>query len=185
MEAEKDSSDGASKIANRGGAAAAAGINLAMRYIQSEDGETIDGIYASEIRRFARGLWQKYLDSQMAPKKWGAANGDINKLYNNEMETAFPELRLCENHWKTTHIATQYYPTWRANAKPTPKQKQPSVKSEPQSDADDRATTSSKRSYTPGNSPSKKRSKREREKKRQPDPPRLSPLSIQVVESQS
>ena len=185
-DAKKDSSQGASRVANRGGAAAAAGVNVAMRYVQFEDGETIDGNHATQIRRYARGLWQKYLDVGMAPKKWGSANSDIDRLYNTQMEAQFPELRLCDNHWKTTLIATQNYPTWRSNAQPT--SQEPTVKPEPQLDGDllD-PSTSSKHSHTSGNSPSKKRLKHGREKnsRKQVDPPRLSPLSVQAIESQS
>ena len=94
------------------------------------------------------------------------------------MEHEFPELQLCDNHWKATAIATQYYPDWYGMAKSA------TVKTEPL--PDDNANASAKRAHTSGSSPSKKRLKtREREKKKQPDLPRLLPLAIETIDSHS
>jgi len=149
--------------------------------VEDENGTPVDAARAASMRKFAKQCWQKYLDAKMAPSVWGAANLDVSRMYNTEMEREFPELRLCNNHWKATSIATQYYPDWHRTAKPTPT----TVKSEPQSDRDNNTNTSAKHSSTPGNSPSKKRVKTCKRDKKQPDPPRLSPLGIEAVDSHS
>jgi hypothetical protein len=172
LETEKDSSRG--KANNRG---SSTGLNIGMRYVEDGDGNPVDGTRAAAIRKFAKQCWQKVMDAKMAPRTWGAANLDVSRMYNLEMEAEFPELRFCDNHWKATAIATQYYPDWYGTAKPA------TVKAEP---LPDDMNASAKRAYTPGSSPSKKRLKtRGREKKKQPDPPRLSPLGVEAVDSHS
>jgi len=52
---------------------------------------------------YARGL---------APKTWGNASRKDHNKYEREMETWWPVLRYCSNHWKTHHIATKNYSQW-------------------------------------------------------------------------
>jgi hypothetical protein len=96
----------------RGRARASLNVNVAMRYVESEDGRAIDGDRAAEIRKFARAIWVSFGKRGLAPTKWGQADVETRKQYCQEMNSRFPELRFCELDWKSEQIATDNYPSW-------------------------------------------------------------------------
>lgn len=99
----------------RGKRRAAQGINVAMKYIETEDGTTIDGFRAAEIRRYARSLWvQMALDNKL-PATWSDADAASLTYYSASMAQRFPELHLCASDWKANLVATDNYPSWRHN----------------------------------------------------------------------
>ena len=66
----------------RGKRRAAQGINVAMKYIEREDGTVVDGFYAAEIRRYARSLWaQMALDNKL-PATWSDVDAGSLAAYN-------------------------------------------------------------------------------------------------------
>ena len=94
---------------------AAQGINIAMRYIEAEDGTTVDGFRAAEVRRYARSLWvQMALDNKL-PATWSDADAASLTYYCASMAQRFSELRLCASDWKANLVATDNYPSWRHN----------------------------------------------------------------------
>lgn len=91
------------------------GINVAMKYVELEDGSVIDGYRAAEIRRYARSLWvQMALDNKL-PKAWGNADAASLVTYCESMALRFPELCLCASDWKANLVAIDNYPSWRHN----------------------------------------------------------------------
>ena len=99
----------------RGKHRAAQGINVAMKYIEHEDGTVIDGFRAAEIRRYARSLWvQMALDDKL-PATWSDADTTSLATYNESMAQRFKELRFCAADWKANLVATDNYPSWRHN----------------------------------------------------------------------
>ena len=58
----------------RGRARASLNVNVAMRYVETERGDLIDGDRASEIRKFARAIWVSFGKRGRAPAKWGQAD---------------------------------------------------------------------------------------------------------------
>ena len=105
----------AGPVCARGKHRSSQGINVAMKYIELEDGTVIDGYRASDIRRYARSLWvQMALDNKL-PKAWGNADAASLSTYNESMAQRFPELRLCASDWKANLVAIDNYPSWRHN----------------------------------------------------------------------
>lgn len=96
----------------RGGARCAEGINVQCRYIEDENGEPVDGHRAKVIRDYAARIFAELLSKDMAPQTWGQATLDARQMYEQSMAKAFPEMRLCEAHWKAHHLATSIYPSW-------------------------------------------------------------------------
>jgi hypothetical protein len=96
----------------KGGTLAAQGINAAMRYIENEHGEVVDGYRATAIRENAHKIWFLLLENNLAPRTWGVATLEVCKHYNAEMVLHAPELRYCDSNWKAQHIATQNYSSW-------------------------------------------------------------------------
>jgi hypothetical protein len=96
----------------RGRTRASLNVNVAMRYVELEDGNLIDGDRASEIRKFARAIWVSFGKRGLAPAKWGQADVEIRKEYCHEMNSRFPELRFCDLDWKSEQVATDNYPSW-------------------------------------------------------------------------
>jgi hypothetical protein len=96
----------------RGRARASLNVNVAMRYVEMEDGNLIDGDRASEIRKFARAIWVSFGKRGQAPAKWGQADVETRKEYCREMNSRFPEFRFCDLDWKSEQVATDNYPAW-------------------------------------------------------------------------
>ena len=91
------------------------GENVSMRYIENELGVVIDGYRATEMRKFARSIWNHLAHAGKAPKTWGKADVQTARQYRLEMCSHFPELRLCGYDWKVDQIATDNYPNWVIN----------------------------------------------------------------------
>ena len=99
----------------RGKRRASQGINVAMKYIENEDGTVIDRFRAADIRRYARSLWvQMALDNKL-PATWSDADAASLTYYSSAMAQRFSELRLCASDWKANLVATNNYPSWRHN----------------------------------------------------------------------
>jgi hypothetical protein len=96
----------------RGRSRAAQGVNVAMRYIEDENGQIIDGHRAGEMRKIARSVWVALANAGKAPAKWSQADIVSAEAYRKEMRQHFPELRLCEHDWKADLIASENYPSW-------------------------------------------------------------------------
>ena len=96
----------------RGRTRASLNVNVAMRYVELEDGKAIDGDRASEIRKFARTIWVSFGKRGLAPAKWGQADVETRKEYRQEMNLCFPELRFCDLDWKSEQVVTDNYPSW-------------------------------------------------------------------------
>jgi hypothetical protein len=83
-----------------------------MLFVEDEDGKSIDGHRATEIRRIARSIWAEFAKKGRAPKSWCKADMSTAQEYNREMRRFFPELRFCEFDWKAEQIAIENYPSW-------------------------------------------------------------------------
>lgn len=68
------------------------GYNMTMRYVQHQNGQVIDGYYASEIREGAYQIWHKLLLHGLAPAKWSQISVSAADFYYQEMSYRFPEL---------------------------------------------------------------------------------------------
>ncbi|KAJ7431863.1 hypothetical protein FB451DRAFT_1484655 [Mycena latifolia] len=112
---KKNGSDGVSNNGGpnpRGGTLISQGINTTGRYIEDENGKTIDGLRLGAIYKLAAAIWFGLVKSGKAPRTWGQASLDVTTLYNDEMCRQFPELHLCADNWKAQQVATQNYPSW-------------------------------------------------------------------------
>jgi hypothetical protein len=99
----------------RGKARASQGINVAMRYVEDENGNVVDGHRAAEMRRYGRLIWVHMANNAGVPLSWGKADVKLSQTYCCEMRQRFPELALCELDWKADQIATDNYPSWYKN----------------------------------------------------------------------
>ena len=98
----------------RGRTCAAEGINVKMLYVVNKDGEPIDGHQASNMRSYAHFIWNDLSNSAKAPRKWVTGTSvTIVESFRRQMQTRFPELRLCEGGWKVDQIGIDYYSSWR------------------------------------------------------------------------
>ena len=91
------------------------GVNVTLRYVEDEQGVVVDGFHASEMRKFARSIWNQLARAGKAPRSWGKAELDVAAHYRREMRCRFPELGLCEYDWKADQLATDNYPNWISN----------------------------------------------------------------------
>ena len=109
---KRNSTNPTEKPAQRGGTRCANNENVTMTFLEEADGTAIGGLLAGEIRRTARTVWRGLYKRDLAPKKWSNALSAALDEYTREMETRWPILRYCSNHWKALHIATKNYSQW-------------------------------------------------------------------------
>lgn len=109
---KKDTSDIQTKGSSRGGTRASKGENVMMLYIEDATGSPIDGNIASGMRDFARCIWRSLYERGIAPETWGQATKEVRDEYSREMESEYPVLQLCDNHWKSHALATAIYSQW-------------------------------------------------------------------------
>jgi hypothetical protein len=114
----KGTSDLNDEKPSRGGKRASQGINVAMKYIQDEDGTVIDGHRTTHMRTIAAGIWGALADAGVAPLTWGKGALGIREEYNKEMRRHFLELALCESDWKAEQIAIDNYPSFHVTRFP-------------------------------------------------------------------
>lgn len=126
------------------------GINKNAKYIETEDGQPIDGYRLRDIRAHARAVWEGFRAVHRAPLSWGKADAEISRLYRHEMCSKFPEFRLCDNDWKADLLATTDYPSWYNNHV-----KDFEIKVEATMDSDSAVLPGSKRPLSAGPSTSK------------------------------
>ncbi len=81
-------------------------------FVETEDGNIVSETRMDDIRKYARNLWEIFLDEGTAPPRWGEAKPHISQRFRRLMCAQFPELRFCDNNWKVDHIATLHYPSW-------------------------------------------------------------------------
>ena len=81
-------------------------------FIETEDGNVVSDSRMNDMRKYARSLWEIFLDEGAAPPTWGEAAPNISQRYRDLMCDEFPELRFCEKNWKADYIATIHYPSW-------------------------------------------------------------------------
>jgi hypothetical protein len=94
---------------------APSGLNVSLRYVEDVHGAVVDGFRASEMRKFARSIWNQLQGAGKAPRSWGKADLEVAAHYRREMRRRFPELGLCEFDWKAEQLATDNYPNWASN----------------------------------------------------------------------
>ena len=73
---------------------APSGLNVTLRYVEDVHGVVVDGFRASEMRKFARAIWNQLRGAGKAPRSWGKADLDVATHYRREMRRRFPELGL-------------------------------------------------------------------------------------------
>lgn len=93
----------------RGGADASLGKNRALRWVQGENGITIDGWRASAMRATAVKIWRQFLVDKQAPRTWRLLLPKLHDEYVQKMEAQYPELRLCSAHYKADLIGIRNY----------------------------------------------------------------------------
>ncbi|KAJ7440674.1 hypothetical protein B0H11DRAFT_2252817 [Mycena galericulata] len=69
----------------RGGALSSQGINVSDRYIETEDGEIVNGYRVTAMGKTAGQIWFGFVAKGISPPTWGQASLEVVTMYNNEM----------------------------------------------------------------------------------------------------
>lgn len=81
-------------------------------FMEDEDGNPIPDLTRDAARETARGFFAELLSRNSAPASWGGISISLNHSLINLLETQYPFLRLCSNHWKAKQLATNSYSQW-------------------------------------------------------------------------
>lgn len=88
-------------------------------FIQYPNGQTIEKAMLSRVTQVARG---KFVDmaakgSGKLPSCWNKIPGSARADFERDMERECPVLALCENSWKSNHVAQLLFPGFKQNNK--------------------------------------------------------------------
>ena len=108
----KDCSTLTHKRGTRGPGRYSKGVNVRTCYVEKEDGTPICGETAGKMRLVSRQIWVELYERGDAPETWGQVSLAASNKYIREMESRWPILRYCEDHWKVHALATQNYSQW-------------------------------------------------------------------------
>ncbi|KAH9925073.1 hypothetical protein B0H21DRAFT_824465 [Amylocystis lapponica] len=97
-------------------------------YLEDDQGCTVSRARIDRMRDHARAIWNLFAENNRAPSTWSQAPLDVRNEFRTEMVSRFPELRLCEDDWKTDYLAMKNYPHWHKRRYP----KTPVIKDEHQ-----------------------------------------------------
>ncbi|KAF8971771.1 hypothetical protein BDZ97DRAFT_1753026 [Flammula alnicola] len=96
------------KAARGGARLAETGENVATDYIETEDGEIVDGPTAASIRLRLRNIFNemsKPQNSMALPNTWSDAGVTEREYLLRELYKDFPYIRLCDDDWKAILLA--------------------------------------------------------------------------------
>jgi len=85
-------------------------------YMEDENGGQIPKAKKNAAREAAKDFFNLLLDNGRAPSVWGDASMDVKNELIHILESGFPFLRLCDDHWKAKKIATNSYSQWYLKA---------------------------------------------------------------------
>ena len=90
--------------------------SILSSYMEDENGVDLPESTKEAVREEARNFFQLLLENNRAPAVWGDAAINIKNEYLYCMETQYPFLRFCQDHWKAKQVATNSYSQWQSNA---------------------------------------------------------------------
>ena len=83
-----------------------------LSYMEDENGCLIPPTTRDAVDAMARSFFRQLMRNGLAPPDWGEAAPDACNEMIYRLETGFPRLRFCENHWKAKRVATNSYLQW-------------------------------------------------------------------------
>ena len=86
--------------------------SLSSRYLENGFGGQVPDSEKKAVQKKAKEFFHLILEMGRAPPVWGDLSLDIANEYLHFMESNFPFLRLCDNHWKARRVATNSYSQW-------------------------------------------------------------------------
>ncbi|KAF8152324.1 hypothetical protein B0H34DRAFT_800784 [Crassisporium funariophilum] len=98
------------------------GENVAMDYIETADGKSIDGTTASSIRAYLRSLFielnnEALKGKNLMPTSWGTSSASMHDGILLRLYAKYPYICFCQDDWKAGYLLSQLYSTWRSGEK--------------------------------------------------------------------
>ncbi|KAM6490232.1 hypothetical protein JOM56_014209 [Amanita muscaria] len=96
----------------------AGNIAARLRFLEDDDGDTMEEKRLEEIRIFLQGAFMELreLDPTILPKSWAnCAHRDLTAACHAELSRWFQELSLCSGDWKARTLMVEWYPCWKRN----------------------------------------------------------------------
>ncbi|KAF8625283.1 hypothetical protein AX15_005466 [Amanita polypyramis BW_CC] len=93
-------------------------IGARLRFLEDNDGDTIEERRLEEIRTFLHGAFMELreLDPKILPKSWvNCAHRDLTAACHTELRRRFEEFSFCSGDWKARTLMVEWYPNWKRN----------------------------------------------------------------------
>ena len=85
-------------------------------FMEDKNGELIPKATRDAACKAARRFFISLLLQKQAPLTWGKAPDDVTNELLYTLESRYPWLHLCDNHWKAKKIITNSYSQWISHA---------------------------------------------------------------------
>ena len=82
-----------------------------LAYITDINGVGVTGYRAKDMRETSRALWVSLNKADRLPLTWGDIDSHARAFYRTEMYGTYPDLMLCEAHWKLDLFASRLFPS--------------------------------------------------------------------------
>ena len=96
----------------KGKVAISSGFNISCRYIEQSNGSVVNGYYLDRLFEKCHELFWQVEGAGLVPTSWKKMRADVVVFIVTELELDFPELQLCELHWKARRLAHYKFGSW-------------------------------------------------------------------------
>jgi len=93
-------------------------IGVRYRFLEDNDGNTMQESRLGEISTFLRGAFMELreLDPKILPESWAnGAHRDLTAACHTELRRRFEEISFCNGDWKARTLMVEWYPSWKRN----------------------------------------------------------------------
>ncbi|KAJ7048448.1 hypothetical protein C8F01DRAFT_1267290 [Mycena amicta] len=86
-----------------------------MLFAENEFGHPLSPTTIDNVKKYAIAIFHDLATSNLLPRNggtWGAAGASAQNRFIAALELRFPDFKLCDNAWKSLHVATHSYTNW-------------------------------------------------------------------------
>lgn len=120
--------------------------SVSILFWEDPSGNLIPHSRRSRVTRDLRSIWQDMHDKGKRLDCISKIGWEVREEFRSRMEQAHPWLRLCDDHWKTDQLWSNYFSGWKPAT--TSKEIQPETLKRERSVGEDEAESSQKRPRT-------------------------------------
>ena len=108
---------------NNGKGRVSQGINVTATFVEEANRNIVNGFRITNMHNLMQQVFNQLHRNNAATAQWKKMTHEAFQFYLYKMYTNFPELWLCEGHWKAICLGSTTYSSWYRNNVTEPKSK--------------------------------------------------------------